>query len=278
MHGPSPNEPPSVNPQEPGVWQALPAAIVIGLMIIVAALAALAIPRHSKMHDPLEFLATLIFAHGWTGYLLTFFFSWGLALNKLKARILKRERTAFALDLLSPSIAPEINQSNAKQFLSHIRSSVPADRRANLLVRMMERGLEALASGGSRSDLAVTMKAQSSAAAERLFRRTSPLNILIALVPLIGFFHTAFVLSSAAGAFMGTMDNSATTNNPDYPDAPAQDIARGIGAVFDTIFLGLMYALVLLICGALQQRAEKINLARIEEYCEKKFLSRLGDA
>ena len=207
----------------------------------------------------------------WVGKTIFTLGFWGLTLLIFKWRNQEQLRKLLHQDLLPTTWSRSITPANATLFIRLIQCHCQ-EHAIHPLTRRLVQGLAALENGQSRSEIQQLLRNQSDVDAERLEGSYSLIRTFIWSAPILGFIGTVLGIGSAIGGFsasMGAADDLTAVKSS------LGEVIKGLAFSFQATFVGLVTSLVLVFATNLRHKAETRDLADMNDYCERQFLSRV---
>ena len=243
--------------------------VVTGLLGLVATVAfyAAVFPLRNV------YFGELFLNRGWVPFVEVSFLWWSAAILFFKSRKLKRQRASMLFDLLPNDIAEDITEDTADRFIEHIHG-LPVEPRESFLVNRVLRGLEHFRVRKSNPEVAAMLASHSEIDGNAVQSSYTLLNVFIWAIPILGFIGTVIGISSAVGAFSGTLADTADIGQ--LKDA-LNDVTSGLATAFDTTLLALILSMLVMFPSSSLQKSEEDLLNWVDEYCNENLLKRLND-
>jgi biopolymer transport protein ExbB/TolQ len=276
-------------------------------LIGAAAAAALYLLVFFPLHD--QYLGRLMIDRGPCQYLSTFVTCWGLATLALKFYAVKKQASyaELELDFIPYEVNMQITPRSAGAFIQHIER-MPSKARNSILGRRVLGALEHLQARGQVPEVQSYLASANQVDSSFVESGYTLLKAFIWLVPILGFIGTVTGISDAvaslssqfgtetpapadpgaAGSPAGNTGGSGAAPGTEKPVDKEQDLAnklvkamggvtQGLATAFDTTFLGLVCAIVLLFPTETLRKAEYAMLDRIELFINRSLLRRMSD-
>jgi biopolymer transport protein ExbB/TolQ len=234
---------------------------------------------------PVQFISTLVAC-------------WGLALLAFKY-VLVRKQLSFVgreLELLPLERGVQITPKNVDKFLHHLES-VPADARDSIVVRRMHGALEHFRARTDVPEVQAYLASQATIDASAVDSGYTLLRCFIWVIPILGFIGTVTGISEAVTNLAASLKSGdsaqvapATPGGAPVPAAGGErpnlgakmieamgGVTQGLATAFDTTFVGLVFAALLLFPTESLKRIEYGMLDRIESFTNESLLRRFAD-
>jgi biopolymer transport protein ExbB/TolQ len=233
---------------------------------------------------PVQFISTLVVC-------------WGLALLTFKYVLVKRQLSYVGreLELLPLERGVQITPGNVDKFLRHLES-VPAEARESIVGRRMQGALEHFRARTDVPEVQAYLASQATIDASAVDSGYTLLRCFIWLIPILGFIGTVTGISEAVtnladslksgdSAQVGPATPGGAAAAPDgqRPNLGAKmieamgGVTQGLATAFDTTFVGLVFAALLLFPTESLKRIEYGMLDRIESFTNESLLRRFAD-
>jgi len=204
-------------------------------------------------------------------YITTFFFFWGVFIVGFKIGKIRREWSAFALDLLPAEDGQLIRSEDALQHIRRLRRLPPSDRN-RLLTSRIWRALMRFKLLGSAEKVDDMLKYQGEVDSADVDSSYNHLRFLIAIVPILGFLGTVVGISIAVSGFSAVIDAS---EDIEQVKTALGGVTVGLATAFDTTLVALIMSAILMFGLTVLQRWEELLLSKIEDYCLERLLGHL---
>jgi len=249
-----------------------------------------------------NYVTELLTERGPMQYCIVLVTAWGLSLLFLKWLAVHRQVSYTELDLkLIPlEIGVQITPGNVDQFLEHL-GKVGEPVRNSILGRRIQGALEHFKSRTSVPEVQQYLATQAELDASGVDSGYILLRAFIWVIPLLGFIGTVTGISFAVSGFRESMaeasEPAVTSQAPATPAAKAagfsendsrdkrgerfmrglERVTAGLATAFDTTFLALVMAIVLLFPTEQLRKTEYAMLDRIEAFSNESLLRRMAD-
>lgn len=197
-----------------------------------------------------------------------FFFTWASLVLLSRNREVRRQRGAFALDMLPTDEGARILPEDARPLTRKV-DALTAKFGPSILATLIRHGLAKYAISRDAADVAEVVRNQADIEANRLNASLGGLvGYLAWAIPAIGFIGTvrglagAFGLSGSTEADIATFTRQATDQ---------------LKIAFDCTLIALALSIVLMYLLHTVQRAEDTLVIDAQEYCQEHLLLRLYD-
>ena len=205
---------------------------------------------------PIQFFE-LIFGGGVIGHVMQ------------KGRLLKLQEKQLSEDPIELGTDLSID-ANVTEIRERVRSS--ADFEESILLTRIDRSL---AQWLDSRDVSL-IGTWSSSESDREFDATGSshvlANVMLAMIPMLGFIGTVLGLSGAVSNFSQFLSGSVEMSQ--IKDA-LRDVTAGLGTAFDTTLLALVLSIALTFPMALMIRRENDLLSEFDSYMDDKIISKL---
>lgn len=240
---------------------------LIGLVATVAVFLAILPVRET-------FVGELFYERGPVQLFIVLVTCWGLAMLAMKYRQVKRQ-ISYAereLELIPLEIGVQITAGNVDQFLGHL-GRLPHQQRLSILGRRIQGALEHFKSRNSVPEVQEYLSTQAEIDASGVDSGYTLLRAFIWVVPILGFIGTVTGISAAVAGLNTTL---AEDGGAQLMQALSM-VTQGLATAFDTTFLALLMAIVLLFPTESLRKAEYGMLDRIEVFANESLLRRMSD-
>lgn len=201
----------------------------------------------------------------------TLFFFAGVSILLIKNTKLKYQQKALSLDAVPDAPDFVLHETTAAAVLSRLHERVDHPRHFILLNRI-DRALSNLKNMGQINDVSSILRAQAENDEDQVASSYTLINGLVWAIPVLGFIGTVQGLSIAIGNFgltlQSTMEIASIRNS-------LQGVTAGLSTAFETTLLALVYALILQLWIAFQQKREMEFLDDCNDYCHSHVVSKL---
>jgi len=239
---------------------------LIGLSLTVAFFLVLRLPALAD-----TYVFDVCCRRGPVQYATMAFFFWGVAILGLKVCTIRKQKRAFALDLLPTEANLLIRQEDALKYIRKFKRFSDAER-SLLLPNRIWRALLRFKLLGSAEKVDDLLRYQGEMDAASMESSYSFLKFVIALVPILGFLGTVLGISEAVGGFSQVVSAAGSIT---AVKGALKDVTLGLATAFDTTLLALILSAILMFGLTLFQRSEEMLLERIENHCLDYLLDRL---
>ncbi|MCY2987520.1 MAG: MotA/TolQ/ExbB proton channel family protein [Planctomycetota bacterium] len=250
------------------------------------------------------YLGRLMIDRGPCQYLSTFITCWGLATLALKFYAVK-EQTSYAdleLDFIPYDINMQITPRNVGTFLQHVEGMQPKAR-GSILGRRILGALEHFRARNQVPEVQAYLSSVNQVDSSSVESGYTLLKAFIWLVPILGFIGTVTGISDAVSSLSSQFQSvpaadsvTARSSGGASPDVEGKDTSRdgdqdladklvkamggvtqGLATAFDTTFLGLVCAIILLFPTEMLRKTEYAMLDRIEVFLYHSIVRRMSD-
>ena len=98
------------------------------------------------------------------------------------------------------------------------------------------------------------------------------LRVFIWAIPILGFIGTVLGIGASVGGFSEAVSSASDL---DVMKDSIGVVPSGLGVAFDTTLLALVTSVLIMFPTSSLQKAEEDYLARVDEYCQRRLVSRL---
>lgn len=245
------------------------------------------------------YLGDLFTERGPVQFISTFVVCWGLAMLALKYWAVKQQLgyVGKELELLPLESGVQISPKNVDTFLHHL-DSLPEEARESILGHRIRGALEHFRARGDVPEVQAYLSSQANIDASGVDSGYTLLRCFIWVIPILGFIGTVTGISdavtglaqslksaapaqvSSAGAPGEAASAAAVEEGPSLGSQMIQGmglVTQGLATAFDTTFVGLVFAALLLFPTETLKRIEYGMLDRIEAFTQDTLLRRLAD-
>ncbi len=252
------------------------------------------------------YLGQLFTARGPIPYIATFVTSWGMVMLVMKYLAVKRELSYAEreLDLIPLEAGMQITPKNVDQFLQHLDGLPPAAR-DSILGHRVHGALEHFRSRNSVPEVQAYLSSHAEIDASTVDSGYTLLRAFIWAVPILGFIGTVMGISGAVSKLASSLDSATAQvataeGEPAAAEPAAAEPAAGAAAgdesstgsrmieamgmvtqnlsvAFDTTFVALVMAILLLFPTESLKKIEYTMLDRIENFTNESLLRRMTD-
>lgn len=241
-----------------------------------------------------SYIGQLFTNRGVVPYVTTLVFCWGVAILLLKYLAVKQQlKTAeMDLELMPLKTGVQITPKNVESFLQHLEA-LPHKVKDSILGRRIYGALEHFRSRNSVPEVQSYLASHAQLDASSVDAGYTLLRSIIWAIPILGFIGTVVGISSAVTGLSQSLDTgdaspAATAEMPAAADKPAENlgekmigamglVTQGLATAFDTTFVALVMAILLLFPTEELKRTEYGMLDRIEAFTNESLLRRMSD-
>ena len=198
-------------------------------------------------------------------------FTWASLILLRRALEVRRQRTAFAFDLLPTDEGARILPEDARPLARKV-DRVMAQNGSTILANMIRLGLGKYAISKSGPDVAEVVRNQADVEQSRFVATMGTVNYLAWAIPAVGFLGTVRGLAGAMG-----LSRPKDQDVQDYIDKYIDQVKDHLGTAFDCTFVALALSLVLMYILHSMQRSEETLVIDCQDYCQEHLLLRLYD-
>jgi biopolymer transport protein ExbB/TolQ len=242
------------------------------------------------------YVGNLFLERGFIPFVTVLVTFWGHAILALKLLAVKRQfgYAERELELIPLEIGVQITTANVDQFLDHL-SSLPRDEQQSILARRIQGALEHFKHRNSVPEVQEYLTSQAEIEASGVDSGYTLLRAFIWTVPILGFIGTVMGISDAVTVLAKAVAPATAPAEPGAPAAgeanaagaaPADDISKrlmegmggvikGLATAFDTTFIALVMAILLLFPTEALRKREYAMLDRTEAFTNESLLRRL---
>ena len=214
----------------------------------------------------------LFCGHGWVPYLCVFFFfcaTWGLV---LKISLLRRQQSAFELQLLPAALDAHIEAGDAQRILDRI-SRLTRRQRSLLLVMRVRQALLRLEQLGTAEKLDDLLRYRAEADETAMESSYAAPKFIVWAIPVLGFVGTVIGISNGVQAFSSLIQNASDLEGL---RESLKGVTYGLGQAFETTMIALCMSLCLMLMISWLQCREDRLLAAIDDYCMENLLHKVN--
>jgi biopolymer transport protein ExbB/TolQ len=245
------------------------------------------------------YLGQLFTNRGMVPFVSTLVFSWGVSILVLRYLAVKRQLkyAEMELELMPLQTGVQITPKNVESFLQHIEG-LPAKSKDSILGRRIRGALEHFRSRNSVPEVQAYLASHAQIDASSIDSGYTLLRSIIWATPILGFIGTVLGISSAVNALARSLDSGETPAAATASADPAADAAvpaahqenlgakmieamgmvtQGLATAFDTTFVALVMAILLLFPTEELKRTEYGMLDRIEAFTNESLVRRMSD-
>ena len=208
---------------------------------------------------------------GWVPYVISDLALWSVVILVVRYRRLTRETGVFALDLLPLSLAERITPERAPEFreqLDQLADSNPG----NFLILRLQRALEHFTVRRSVSETVDQLRLSAERDENTIESSYTMLRVFIWAIPILGFIGTVLGIGASVGGFSEAVSSASDL---DVMKDSIGVVTSGLGVAFDTTLLALVTSVLIMFPTSSLQKAEEDYLAQVDEYCQRRLISRL---
>ncbi len=198
-------------------------------------------------------------------------FTWASLILLRRSLEVRRQRTAFAFDLLPTDEGARILPEDARPLARKV-DRVMAQNGSTILANMIRLGLGKYAISKSGPDVAEVVRNQADVEQSRFVATMGTVNYLAWAIPAVGFLGTVRGLAGAMG-----LSRPKDQDVQDYIDKYIDQVKDHLGTAFDCTFVALALSLVLMYILHSMQRSEETLVIDCQDYCQEHLLLRLYD-
>ena len=237
---------------------------LVGMVAIMAGMRAL----------PACYVRSLMLERGYVQYVLVFLAAWSICVVVWKQLKLRRQASAFALDLLPESSGRQITPVNVERFRLHVMDHA-RKRPSSILLQRVWHALDHFRRGNSRSEVADFLSEQSQLDAAATHGSYSLLKVFLWAIPIFGFIGTVLGIGKAVGGFSAVL---GAADDLGQIKMTLSEVTVGLAVAFDTTLLALVLSVLIAFPASMVQRREERLLAQVEDWCSEHLVRRLGEA
>jgi len=194
-------------------------------------------------------------------------FTWAALILLRRELEVRRQRTAFGLELLPTEEGARILPEDARPLLRKL-DTIALGRGPLILANMIRLGLGKFAISHSAPDVGEVVRTQAEVEQGRLVSTMATVQYLAWAIPAIGFVGT---VRGLANSF--TMANSQEEN----AGAFLEQATSHLNFAFDCTLIALLLSLVVMYLLHTVQRNEETLIIDSQQYCQEHLLLRLYD-
>jgi biopolymer transport protein ExbB/TolQ len=214
----------------------------------------------------------LFCGHGWVPYACIFFFFIALWTLLLKLPLLRKQQTAFGLQLLPETIDARIEPGDTRSMLDRIRR-LTRQQRSLLLVSRVRQALMRLNQLGTAEKLDDLLRYRAEADESAMESSYAAPKFIIWAIPVLGFVGTVLGISNGVQAFSSLIQNASDLEGL---RESLKGVTYGLGQAFETTMIALCMSLLLMLIMSWLQRSEDRLLAAIDDYCMEHLLHKVS--
>lgn len=214
----------------------------------------------------------ILLERGWPPHATMILTALAIAILIVKAFGLRRQRRAFALDLL-PDAGSRIVPSAAARLVAHVESIRGRSGARSFLVERVLRVLSQYAAHGDVAEANAANDADADADASSVAASFSTVKVLVWAMPILGLIGTVVGLSGAVGAFSHAMSGA---DQLDTIKDSLREVTTGLAVAFDATFVALVASILVMLPMTWLQKAEDKLVNDVDDYCVTHILAHLG--
>jgi biopolymer transport protein ExbB/TolQ len=214
----------------------------------------------------------ILLERGWPPHATLMITSLAVAILAVKAAGLRRQRRAFALELLPAALEGRIGPEQAANLVDHATSIRGLGGRSFLVERVI-RVLSHFAARGDLAEATAAAEAEAEADGAAVAQSFSTVKVLVWAMPILGLIGTVIGLSGAVGAFSHAMSGAEQLDS--IKDSLRQ-VTTGLAVAFDATFVALLASILVMLPMTALQKAEDKLIGEVDDFCATQLLPRLG--
>ena len=195
------------------------------------------------------------------------FFVWACLILARREGEVRRQRSAFSLDLLPTEEGARILPEDARPLMRKVDANT-ANRGPLILATMVRMALGKFAMSRSAPDVGEVVRTQADVEQYRLVSGMTIVQYLLWAIPAIGFIGT---VRGLAGSF--TMASSDEQNLSRF----MEEASRHLNFAFDCTLVALVLSVIAMYFLHYVQRNEENLIIDCQQYCQEHLLLRLYD-
>ncbi|MEE3328131.1 MAG: MotA/TolQ/ExbB proton channel family protein [Myxococcota bacterium] len=217
------------------------------------------------------YLGQLFGNRGWVPYVISDLAIWSGVLLVVRYRRLTRETRVFSLELLPPDLAERITPDKAPAFTENLQALAESNP-GNLLITRLIRALEHFSVRRSVLETVDQLRLSAERDENAIESGYAMLRVFIWAIPILGFIGTVLGIGASVGGFSEAVSSASDL---DVMKDSIGVVTSGLGVAFDTTLLALVTSVLIMFPTSSLQKAEEDYLARVDEYCQRRLVSRL---
>ena len=217
------------------------------------------------------YLGQLFGNRGWVPYVISDLAIWSAVLLVVRYRRLARQTQVFTLNLLPRDLGERITPEQAPLFTENLQNLSSANP-GNLLIARLIRALEHFAVRRSVSETVDQLRLSAERDENAIESGYAMLRVFIWAIPILGFIGTVLGIGASVGGFSEAVSSASDL---DVMKDSIGVVTSGLGVAFDTTLLALVTSVLIMFPTSSLQKAEEDHLARVDEYCQGRLVSRL---
>ena len=220
-----------------------------------------------------SYFGQLFGARGWVPYAISYLAIWCGVLLAAKYLRLRRRLGVLELDLLPHELSEEINPENVQGFIDYL-SRLPGAFSRDFLFQRIRRALDHFQARANVAETVDQLRLDAERDENIVDSSYTMLRVFIWAIPILGFIGTVLGIGASVGGFSESV--SAASNLDVMKDAIGV-VTSGLGIAFDTTLLALVMSIFIMVPTSSLQKTEEDYLGRVDDYCQRYLVSRLGD-
>ena len=216
--------------------------------------------------------AHLFLGHGWVPYACVSLFFVALWALLLKLPLIRRQRTAFELQLLPEAVDARIEPTDTRRILDRIQR-LDRNQRSLLLVTRVRQAMLRLNQLGTAEKLDDLLRYRADSDEAAMDSSYAAPKFIIWAIPVLGFVGTVIGISNGVSAFSSLIQNASDL---DGLRESLKGVTYGLGQAFETTMIALCMSLILMLVMSMMQRWEDGLLAAVDDYCMENLLHKIG--
>ena len=217
------------------------------------------------------YLGQLFGNRGWVPYVISDLALWSVVILVVRYRRLTKETRVFALDLLPRSLAERITPELAPEFREKL-DGLAESNPGNFLILRLIRALEHFTVRRSVSETVDQLRLSAERDENTIESSYTMLRVFIWAIPILGFIGTVLGIGASVGGFSEAVSSASDL---DVMKDSIGVVTSGLGVAFDTTLLALVTSVLIMFPTSSLQKAEEDYLAQVDEYCQRRLVSRL---
>jgi biopolymer transport protein ExbB/TolQ len=214
----------------------------------------------------------LFCGHGWVPYACVGLFFIALWALLLKLPLMRRQRDAFALQLLPEDNDARIEPGDTRRVLDRIHR-LSREQRSLLLVSRVRQAMLRLNQLGTAEKLDDLLRYRAESDQNAMDSSYAAPKFIIWAIPVLGFVGTVVGISNGVQAFSTLIQNASDL---DGLRESLKGVTYGLGQAFETTMIALCMSLILMFVMSWLQRREDSLLAAIDDYCMEHLLHKVS--
>lgn len=241
------------------------------------------------------YFGELFVARGPVQYFTTLFACCGFAILGLKYFAVRQqvEQLDAELEFVPLEIGMQVTAENVDQFLTHI-AGLRREQQQSILGQRIRGALEHFKYRHSVPEVQTYLATQAELDASGVDSGYTVQRVIIWAIPLLGFIGTVLGISQAVAALSGAFEvtpaataaadpGASDADAPSPPTASSRlmgvmgQVSAGLASAFDTTFIALTIAILLLFPTESLRKTEYAMLDRIEKFTNDSLLRRMAE-